>query len=90
MKFTLLLSIICLAAIPAFAEKYPEPDPPWIVVEDSEYEYKSRLQNDISGMLEWTLHKSSPYRCKSRRASEPRRQVCSRSKSTASPWQRRI
>ena len=33
---------------------------------------------------------SLPYRCKSRRASEPRRQGRSRSRPTANPWQRRI
>ena len=33
---------------------------------------------------------SSPQRCKSRKASEPRRQGCRRSQPTASPWQRRI
>ena len=31
-----------------------------------------------------------PYRCKSRRAPEPRRQGWSRSQPTANPWQRRI
>ena len=33
---------------------------------------------------------SKPYRCKSRRAPESRRQGRSRSQPTASPWQRRI
>jgi hypothetical protein len=35
-------------------------------------------------------HLNNPQWCKSRRASEPRRQGCRRSKSTANPWQRRI